>query len=160
MSLDAPVFYVFPEETARVAKAAFPKGNRYMLLLDALGPLFHNSDFKHLFAKEGRPAEERARLALITILQFAEHLPDEQAADAVRSRIDWKYLLALPLEDAGFDASSLSEFRTRLLQGQAEQLLFEALLSTFREYGLLRSRGRQRSDSTHVLATVRALNRA
>jgi transposase len=153
------MFYVIPEETMRVAKAAFPKGNRYMLLHDALGPLFHNSDFQHLFAKEGRPAEDPARLALITILQFAERLGDEQAADAVRSRIDWKYLLALPLEDAGFDASVLSEFRTRLLQGQAEYLLFETLLSKFRDFGLLRARGRQRTDSTHVLAAVRALNR-
>ena len=53
----------------------------------------------------------------------------------------------------------LSEFRTRLLEGQAEQLLFEVLLTTFRDAGLLRARGRQRSDSTHVLAKVRALNR-
>ncbi len=88
-----------------------------------------------------------------------ERLSDEQAANAVRSRIDWKYLLALPLEDAGFDASVLSEFRTRLIQGNAEHLLFDTLLTTCREYGLLRSRGRQRSDSPHVLAAVRALNR-
>jgi transposase len=73
--------------------------------------------------------------------------------------ICWKYLLALPLDDAGFDPSVLSEFRTRLLQGNAEHLLFEALLSQFREHGLLRARGRQRTDSTHVLAAVRALNR-
>jgi transposase len=159
MSLDAPLFYVVPAETIRVAKAAFPKGNRYLQLRDSLGSLFHNPDFQHLFSAEGRPAEDPARLALITILQFAERLSDEQAADAVRSRIDWKYLLALPLDDAGFDASVLSEFRTRLLQGQAEDLLFETLLSQFRDYGLLRARGRQRSDSTHVLAVVRALNR-
>lgn len=159
MSLDAPLFYVVPAETMRVAKAAFPKGNRYLQLRDSLGSLFHNPDFQHLFSVEGRPGEDPARLALITLLQFAERLSDEQAADAVRSRIDWKYLLALPLDDAGFDASVLSEFRTRLLQGQAEHLLFETLLSQFRDYGLLRARGRQRSDSTHVLAVVRALNR-
>jgi hypothetical protein len=57
-------------------------------------------------------------------------------------------LLALPLEDAGFDASVLSEFRARLVQGHAEQLLFAVLLTTFRDAGLLRARGRQRSDST------------
>ncbi|CAN5872484.1 hypothetical protein BH10CHL1_BH10CHL1_30820 [soil metagenome] len=159
MSLDAPLFYVVPAETIRVAKAAFPRGNRYLQLRDSLGSLFHNPDFQHLFSAEGRPAEDPARLALITILQFAERLSDEQAADAVRSRIDWKYLLALPLDNSGFDASVLSEFRTRLLQGQAEDLLFETLLSQFREYDLLRARGRQRTDSTHVLAAVRALNR-
>ncbi len=159
MSLDAPLFSVIPEDTARVARAAFPKGNRYLQLRDTFGQLFVSSDFRHLFHPEGRPAQDPARLAIITILQFAEGLSDEQAANAVRSRIDWKYLLALPLEDAGFDASVLSEFRTRLIQGNAEHLLFETFLTTCREAGLLRARGRQRSDSTHVLAAVRALNR-
>ena len=159
MSLKAPLFSVVPAETARVAHAAFPKGNRYLLLRDTFGPLFESTQFQHLFSFEGRPAQDPARLAVITILQFAERLSDEQAADAVRSRIDWKYLLALPLEDAGFDASVLREFRTRLLEGQAEDLLFETVLATFRDYGLLRSRGSQRTDSTHVLAAVRALNR-
>ena len=156
MSLNAPLFYVIPDETVQVAKAAFPKGNRYLLLRDTFGPLFQNPDFAHLFSHTGQPAEDPARLALITILQFTERLSDEQAADAVRSRIDWKYLLALPLTDAGFDASVLSEFRKRLLDGQAEYVLFDTLLTQFRARGLLRARGRQRSDSTHVLAAVRA----
>src|SRR4051812_30412737 len=159
MSLNAPLFSVIPEDTQRVAKAAFPKGNPYLLLRDSFGQLFISSDFHHLFSNEGRAAEDPARLAIITILQFAEHLSDDQAANAVRGRIDWKYLLALPLEDAGFDPSVLSEFRTRLIQGNAEHLLFETFLTTCREAGLLRARGRQRSDSTHVLAAVRALNR-
>lgn len=159
MSLKGPLFSVIPADTERVAKAAFPNGNRYLLLRDTFGPLFSSIDFQQLFSAEGRAAEDPARLAVITILQFAEHLSDEQAANAVRSRIDWKYLLALPLEDAGFDPSVLSEFRTRLIQGNAEHLLFETFLTTCRDAGLLRARGRQRSDSTHVLAAVRALNR-
>jgi transposase len=159
MSLKVPLFSVIPADTARVAKAAFPKGNRYLLLRDTFGSLFESTQFQHLFSFEGRPAEDPARLAVITILQFAERLSDEQAANAVRSRIDWKYLLALSLEDAGFDASVLSEFRSRLLEGKAEHVLFETLLDTFRDAGLLRSRGSQRTDSTHVLAAVRALNR-
>lgn len=159
MSLNAPSSTEVPAETARVARAVFPKGNRYLTLRDQLGPLITSSDFADLFSKEGRPAEDPARLALVTVLQFAERLSDQRAAEAVRSRIDWKYLLALPLEDTGFDASVLSEFRTRLVAGRAEHRLFEALLTHFREYGLLRARGRQRTDSTHVLAAVRALNR-
>src|SRR4051794_5562829 len=159
MSLNAPLVYIIPEETEQVAKAAFPKGNRYLRLRDTFGPLFANADFQELFSREGRPAHDPARLALITIMQFAERLSDEQAADAVRGRIDWKYMLALPLTDPGFDPSVLSDFRTRLLAGRTEHLLFETLLTQFREAGLLRARGRQRSDSTHVLAAIRALNR-
>lgn len=159
MSVNAPLFYIIPDETVRVAKAAFPTSNRYLLLRDTFGPLFYNPDFQHLFSHTGQRGEDPARLALITVLQFAERLSDEQAADAVRSRIDWPNLLALPLTDAGFDPSVLSEFRTRLLEGNAEHLLFDSLLTQFREQGLLRRRGRQRSDSTHVLAAVRVLNR-
>ena len=92
-------------------------------------------------------------------MQFAEGLSDRQAADAVRSRIDWKYTLGLELGDAGFDASVLSEFRGRLIGGQAEQLLFETMLSRLREHGLVKARGSQRTDSTHVLAAVRTINR-
>jgi transposase len=98
-------------------------------------------------------------LALVTVLQFAENLPDRQAAEAVRSRIDWKYLLGLELTDSGFDASVLCEFRARLVAGAAEQRLLDHLLTLARERGLLKARGRQRTDSTHVLAAIHVLNR-
>ncbi len=61
------------------------------------------------------------RLALVTVLQFMENLSDRQAANAVRARIDWKYLLGLELTDKGFHYSVLSEFRDRLLDGESEQ---------------------------------------
>jgi transposase len=148
-----------PEETARVAHAAFPRGNGYLRLRDAFGSLYDDDAFASLFPARGQPAEAPWRLAVVTVLQFAEGLSDRQAAEAVRSRIDWKYLLALPLTDAGFDASILSEFRARLLAGGVEHRLLDLLLERFRVAGLLRARGRQRTDSTHVLAAVRALNR-
>ncbi len=159
MSLQAPLVYCIPDETARVAHAAFPKGNPYLRMRDTLGPIYTNPEFAHLFPKTGQPAEAPAQLALVTVMQFAEGLSDTQAADAVRSRIDWKYALALPLTDPGFDASVLSEFRTRLITGKAELLLFESMLTLFREQGLLKARGRQRTDSTHVLAAIQVLNR-
>lgn len=159
MSLDAPLFTLVPDDTARVAHAAFPKGHPYLRIRDTFGAIFAAPDFRDLFVQTGRPAVDPARLAIVTILQFAERLSDQQAAHAVAGRIDWKYLLALPLDAAGFDPSVLSEFRDRLLDGNAELLLFDTLLNLFRDAALLRSRGRQRSDSTHVLAAVRALNR-
>ena len=90
MSLRAPVFYLIPEQTVQVAQAAFPKGNPYMRMRDVLGPIYSNAEFAPLFKKEGRPVQAPAQLALVTIMQFAEGLSDAQAADAVRSRIDWK----------------------------------------------------------------------
>jgi transposase len=148
-----------PEETARVARAAFPRGSVAIRIRDELGVIYRDELFAPLFPARGQPAAAPWRLMLVTLLQFAEDLPDRQAAEAVRSRIDWKYALALPLDDAGFDASVLSEFRTRLLRGGVERRLFDTLLERLKAGGLLRARGRQRTDSTHVLAAVRALTR-
>ena len=114
-----------PQQTAPVAKAAFPKGNLCLTLRDELGTLFSNEAFADLFPTRGQPAQAPWRLALVTILQYVENLADRQAAEAVRSRIDWKYLLGLQLTDAGFDASVLCEFRARLVSGQADARLFE-----------------------------------
>ena len=148
-----------PDETARIARAAFPKGHPYLALADTLGELFADEQFAALFPQRGQPALAPWRLALATILQFAEGLSDIQASNAVRGRIDWKYVLRLELTDAGFDASVLCEFRARLAVGGAEDLLLDALLTWCRDRGLLKTRGKQRTDSTHVLAAVRALNR-
>lgn len=159
MSMQAPVVYCLPVETARVARAAFPKGSTYLRLYDALGPIYTNPQFASLFPKAGQPGLAPAQLALVTVFQFAEGLSDRQAADAVRSRIDWKYALCLPLEDPGFDASVLSEFRTRLVEKSAESRLLDLLLACCKTAGLVKARGKARTDSTHVLAATRALNR-
>jgi transposase len=148
-----------PPETGQVARAAFPKGNRYLRVADALDSLLTDEAFLALFPTHGQPALPPWRLALVTILPFAEGRPDRQAAHAARSRIDWKYVLRLELTDPGFDASVLSEFRTRLIAGAAEDLLFETLLTWCHHRQLVKARGRQRTDSTHLLAAVRALNR-
>jgi transposase len=159
MSLQPTDSISIPEETRRVTRAAFPKGTLAMQLRDTLGSVFADPMFAKLFPRCGQPAEVPWRLALVTILQFAENLSDRQAAEAVRGRIDWKYALGLELTDPGFDYSVLCKFRARLLVGQEEELLLEALLAACKEQKLLKARGRARTDSTHVLAAVRVLNR-
>jgi transposase len=148
-----------PAGTVQVARAAFPKGCLAIRIRDALGELFEDAQFAGLFATRGRPAVSPARLALVLVLQFAEGLSDRQAADAVRARIDWKYALGLELTDTGFDASVLSEFRARLVDGGAAQQLLERMLQRLQEQGLLVRGGRQRTDATCVVAAVRELNR-
>jgi transposase len=114
MSLQLQPFELVPEETARVAHAAYPKGDLYLSLRDHLGAIYKDEQFTGLFPNVGQPAYAPWRLALISVLQFLEGLSDRQAADAVRGRIDWKYLLGLELTDSGFDHTVLSEFRSRL----------------------------------------------
>lgn len=159
MSLHPESIGEIPEQTQRVAKAAFPRGNIYMKMRDEMGSFYKDEDFKELFPRQGQPAESPWRLALVMVMQYGEGLSDRQAADAVRGRIDWKYALGLELDDPGFDHSVLSEFRDRLLKGSAEELLLDKMLDRFKEKGYLKARGKQRTDSTHVLTAVRDLNR-
>ena len=159
MSLKALPIPPVPEEVSRVAHAVFPHGNVFMQVRDTLGAIYTDEGFADLFPTHGQPACAPWRLALVTVFQFMEHLTDRQAADAVRDRLAWKYALSLELTDGGFDHSVLSEFRARLVKGHAEQRLLDLLLERCREGGWLKARGRQRTDSTHVLAKIRALNR-
>lgn len=148
-----------PEETVRVAGAAFPKGNVYMRMRDELGPLYKDSEFAELFSNCGPQGIAPGLLALVTVMQYAEGLSDRQAAEQVGARIDWKYALGLELTAPGFDNSVLSEFRTRLVEGSLEEKLLDDMLAAFRERGWVKARGRQRTDSTHALAAIRTLNR-
>src|SRR5215217_572418 len=141
MSLKPDPIQPVPKETARIARAAFRKGNPLLRLRDELGAIFADADFADLFPKLGQPALPPWRLALVTILQFREDLPDWRAAEAVRARIDWKYLLGLELTDPGFDHSVLGEFRARLLEGSAEERLLRKLLEVCQARGLLQARG-------------------
>lgn len=159
MSLRPQAITPIPEETQRVAYAAFPKGNIYLRMRDEIGTMFDDPMFSPVFPTRGQPAECPWRLALVTVMQFVEGLSDRQAAEAVRSRIDWKYALSLELTDPGGDASVLCEFRARLIAGGMEQTLLQAMLVRLKERDLLKARGQQRTDSTHVLAAIRTLNR-
>jgi transposase len=129
MSLKPEPIGPIPQETARLAKAVFPEGSTFMKMRDELGTLYQDEMFAILFPKDGQPALAPWRLALVTIMQFAERLSDRQAAHAERARLDWKYALGLELEDRGFDFSVLSEFRSRLIEGEMEYVLFETLLT-------------------------------
>lgn len=159
MSLKPHPNSLVPADTVQVAKAVFVKGNPYVTLHDELGVIFEDADFQSLFSKAGQSAIPPWRLALVTMMQFRENLSDRQTAEAVRSRIDWKYLLRLELTDTGFDYSVLSEFRGRLLTGNVEHLLLDKLLERCQDLGLVKAGGQQRTDSTRVLGAIRSLNR-
>ena len=159
MSLKPQHAFNVPDQTRSVALAAFPKSCACLRIGDVLDCVYQDKQFAALFPRRGQPAEAPGRLALATVLQFMEGLSDRQAADAVRARIDWKYALGLELTDAGFDHTVLSEFRTRLADGKLELVLLDTLLERAQTLGLLKQRGKQRTDSTHILAAVRTMNR-
>lgn len=139
-----------PEDTVRVAQAAFRRGNTYMLLRDQFGGMFDDAGFADLYPIRRQPAYAPWRLALFTLMQFREGLSDRQAAEAVRGRIDRKFLLALDLTDAGFDYSILCEFRGRLLERKGIERLLERVLEATRAASL--------SCSTQRTATASAVS--
>src|SRR5258708_20625248 len=148
MSLKPEPIASVPKETARIAHAAYPHGNIYLQLRDTFGTIYQDEHFVGLYPRRGQPAEAPWRLALVSVMQFREGLSDRQAANAVRGRMDWKYLLGLELRDPGFASSVLSEFRQRLLTNEKELLVFDLFLTQLRERGYLKMRGQQRTDST------------
>jgi len=154
-----PHNFEIPEETRQVASAAFPKGNIYVSIRDEFGPLFDDKDFGELYSHLGQGGVSPAVLAQVTVMQYMEGLTDRQTAEAVRSRIDWKYSLGLALTAAGFHHSVLGDFRERLLAGGKEAVLFDEVLERLKTAGLLKSKGQQRTDSTHVIAAIRNLRR-
>jgi transposase len=136
MSMKPQPIPEIPAETVRVVRAAFPKGNLYIHLRDALGTIYQDELFADLYPGRGQPAYAPWKLALVTVFQFMENLTDRQAADAVRSRLDWKYCLSLELTDAGFDHTVLSEFRTRLVAATCRRALFRGSVRSVQRTGL------------------------
>ena len=160
MSLHPQAIEAIPQDTLRVAQAAFPKGkNPIMVLRDHLSTLFSDLDFFALYSVLGQPAYPPYRLMLVSVFQFMENLSDRQAANAVRARIDWKYALGLSLTDSGFDASILTEFRNRLVENEIQDFALNRILEFCKHEGLITTNSKQRTDSTHVLARIRHLNR-
>ena len=158
MSLHPEPIGEVPAETARVSRAAFPRGTLVTCLRDEFSALYQDEDFRRFYPTRGQPGLAPWRLALVTVFQFLEQLSDRQAADAVRGRIDWKYALGLELTDPGFHFSVLTEFRARLVAGGAEHLLLDTMLERFKARGLVKARGKQRTDGTHVLGAVHDLH--
>ena len=150
-----------PEMVAAVAAMYRGKRERPLpvVVRDQLGEWLADEQFAGAYGKRGKPGWPPGRLALVTVFQMAEDLTDRQAAEAVRTRIDWKYALGLGLADPGFDDSILSEFRARVAAGGLDQVVLDTLLKQLAAGGLVKPGGKMRTDSTHVIAAVRDLNR-
>jgi transposase len=159
MSVQPRPWPEIPERTAAVARAAFPQGTLAMRVRDELPGLFADEEFVSAFGVRGKPGISPGRLALVTVGQFAENLTDRQAADAVRGRIEGKYALGLELTDPGFDHTVLTGFRQRLIDHGLEEKVLDLLLARLAELGMVKAGGRQRTNSTHVLAVVQSVNR-
>ena len=159
MSLKPTPLRPIPEDTLAVGRALLAEDDLYRRIGEHYATLLRDEEFADLYSSVGKPAISPALLALVLVLQATEFISDRVALHMLRTRIDWKYALHLPLTDQGFDASVLSEFRGRLARSHAHRRVFDAFLGRFRQMGLLTGRSTQRTDATMILAAVRDLNR-
>ena len=128
MTLQPTDHQAIPPETAELGQKLLEEDNPYRLVGERLADLMQDEDFNALYSLIGGPALSPVLLALVLVFQMLEKLPDRLAAQAVRLRIDWKYALHLPLDYPGFHFTNLSHFRQRLLEHQAQYLVFDRLL--------------------------------
>ncbi len=157
LKIQAP--WPMPEETQRIGQKLLKEQDPYRLVGDQLFEQVHEEEYADLYSAEGKPGISPVILAFVSVFQYLEKLADRQAVVALRMRLDWKYALHLPLDYEGFDFSVLSEFRDRLIAGQAEGRVFEKLVEQIRALGLIKEHGKQRTDSIAMLTKVRRLCR-
>lgn len=159
MSVPKPFPREIPEETRRIVESWLNEKSLFAFLGQHVDEIIKDADFAELYASSGRPGVNSVVLTLVTVFQFLEDLPDRAAAEQVRSRMDWKYVLRQELTWAGFNYSDLCNFRKRLVENEQEGLLFEKVLVYLKSKGFIKKKGKQRTDATHVLGQIRSMSR-
>jgi transposase len=159
MSLQWSLHRTVPADTAALGQQLFAPTNAYRQLGDRFNELFPEEVvFAPLYDTLGRGAIAPLLVALVIVFQILEKIPDRLAAEMVVSRLDWKYALHLPLAYGGFHWTVLHEFRHRLVEHDAERLVFDQVLEKLQALGLVKARGKVRTDSTHLLGLVARLS--
>jgi transposase len=159
MSLQPTWSTEIPQDTAALGQQLLPEDNVYRLAGDEASEVLQVGDFCGMYSISGRGAVHPFILALVTLFQFLENIPDRVAAEWSVLRIDWKYALHVALGYLGFHHSTLSNFRKRLVEHRQERLVFEQVLGWVQGHGFLKKHGKQRTDSTHIIGCVARLSR-
>jgi hypothetical protein len=159
MSLQTFLSRTIPADTADLGVFLIPLENKYRQIgerFDELLPDEH--EFADLYKPTGRGAIPPLLLILVTLFQMIEEVPDRIAAEWVVMRLDWKYACHLPLRYLGFHFTDLYAFRGRLLAHEAERRVFDLIVGRLKSHGYLKTRGKMRTDSTHLLGLVEKLS--
>lgn len=159
MSEPKPFPKEIPEQTRQIVETWLDEKGLFGFLGQHVDAIISDEDFADLYASTGRPGVNAVILTLVVVFQFLEDFPDRIAAEQVRSRMDWKYVLRQELTWTGFNYTDLCNFRKRLAANEQEGLVFEKVLVYLKANGHIKKRAKQRTDATHVLARLRSMNR-
>lgn len=132
-----------------------PEGSFYALLAEHGERIVGDEDFADCYSEGvGRPSIPPSQLAKVMLLQYRSGVSDREAMEAVRWDLRWKAALDLPVDHAGWDPSTMTRFRARLLLHGKERLVLENSLRVAEELGLLDAPAEQIVDSTPMLGAA------
>jgi transposase len=123
------IFGPVPTDTSRAIQDILDLNQRYLRIGNHLNTILEKNDIDQVRYASEKPLNFTAILALVTVFQQLERYTDQQAADAIQSRADWKYALHLPLSYSGFDPAWLCGFRKYMLGEPAGIALVQAVVN-------------------------------
>jgi len=158
MSLQSTFPAEIPPQTREIGEAILGETDVCYFLGNHIEAILSEADFVAMYSATGRPGIHPLILAMVTVFQYLEKLPDRRASEQAVKRLDWKYALRQELTWLGFHYADLCNFRKRLLAHDASELVFEKIIQYLLGQGWLKARGKQRTDATHILAQVQRLS--
>jgi hypothetical protein len=133
-----------------------PAGSMFAFLAAHRAEVFPDADYADLFAPPGvgRPSLPATRMAAVLTLQVLHDYSDRETAEAARFDVRWKVAAGVPLDDPGFDPSSLVYWRNRIARSARPDRINDAVRTIVKETGVLRGRRRRAVDSTILADAV------
>jgi hypothetical protein len=143
-------------DAAAAAGHLVPAGSMFAFLAAHRGEVFPDADYADLFAPPGfgRPSIPATQMAAVLTLQALCDYSDREAAEAVRFDVRWKVAIGAPLDDPGFDPSSLVYWRRRIAKSARPHRVNDAVRKVIEQTGVLTGRRRRAVDSTILADAV------
>src|SRR6266571_57362 len=137
-------------DAAALAGHLVPENSMFAFLASHRGEVFPDAGYADLFAPPGvgRPSLPATQMAAVLTLQALHDYSDRETAEAARFDVRWKAAVGAPLEDPGFDPSSLVYWRNRIARSKRPDRINDAVRTIVAETGVLRGRRRRAVDST------------
>jgi transposase len=115
-----------------------PADSFYARLGAVMEQLFADGDLAEMYCLDnGRPSIPPSLMSGVLLLQFYDDTSDAEAIARLNFDLRWKVALTLGLDFDPPNASSLSIFRSRLLEHGQERYAFDRLLAVGRAAGFL-----------------------
>jgi Transposase domain (DUF772)/Transposase DDE domain len=143
-------------DAAALAGHLVPAGSMFAFLAAHRAEVFPDAEYADLFSSPGvgRPSLPATQMAAVLTLQALHDYSDRETAEAIRFDVRWKAAIGAPLDDPGFDPSSLVYWRRRLAKSERPHRVNDAVKMVIEQTGILKGRRRRAVDSTILADAV------